>query len=192
MLDLWPDAAQVWRAPALVAFVSDTLGPVAGLVRTLYFDKPPEQSWTLPFHRDMTIAVRDASVPVAGFAHPTRKAGVPHLEAPPSLLERMLTLRIHLDAMTEENGPLSLIPGSHRHEAPPEESGDAVTPLGPAGDVLAMRPLVLHGSRHTRAGVSLHRRILHLEFAADPTLPGGLAWHTFLPVRHDASGRASE
>src|SRR4029077_6153806 len=114
-------------------FVTQVLGPSAGLVRGLYFDKPPEQSWALPFHRDKTIAVRDNRKLGAGFPNPTMKAGVPHVEAPDYILERMLTLRIHLDPMTLENGPLSLMPGSHR---PENASAETVMPLGSAGDVL--------------------------------------------------------
>jgi hypothetical protein len=41
------------------------------------------------------------------------KVGVPHVEAPEWLLEKMLTMRLHLDDMTEENGPLKVLPGSH-------------------------------------------------------------------------------
>jgi hypothetical protein len=47
---------------------------------------------------------------------PTVKAGIPHLVAPQWLLERMLTIRVHLDEVTHENGPLVVQPGSHRGE----------------------------------------------------------------------------
>ena len=49
------------------------------------------------------------------------------------------------------------------------------------GDVLAMRPLLLHRSEETRPGCTLHRRILHLEFAGCPTLPDDYQWHSFIP-----------
>src|SRR5436853_7866898 len=49
LLQLWPVAVAVWRKPRLVNFLTRVLGPSAGLVRGLYFDKPPEQSWALPF-----------------------------------------------------------------------------------------------------------------------------------------------
>jgi hypothetical protein len=178
VLQLWPGAADVCREPRLKDFVLAVLGPKAGVVRALFFDKPPEQSWTLPPHRDLTIAVREHRSGTR-FSHSTTKAGVPHYEAPPDVLERMLTLRVHLDPMTAENGPLTLVPGSHRDEGSARE---AVTPLGPAGDVLAMRPLVVHGSRHTKEGTQLRRRVLHLELAAMHELPDGIAWHDFVPV----------
>ena len=82
LLTLWPEAADVWRQPPLPELLARLLGPEFGLVRALFFDKPPERSWTLPWHRDLTIAVRDNRLPSRVFSKPTRKAGVPHVEAP--------------------------------------------------------------------------------------------------------------
>jgi hypothetical protein len=106
VLDLWPAATEVWRAAPLPGVLAGALGPHFGLVRGLFFDKPPARSWALPWHKDLTIAVKDNRVPSRHFAKPTMKAGVPHVEAPPAVLERMLTVRIHLDPMTAFNGPL--------------------------------------------------------------------------------------
>ena len=178
---LWPPAATVWQTPPLTNALRAVLGPDFGLVRVLYFDKPPQQSWTLPWHKDMTVAVRDNRLPSEQFRRPTFKAGVPHIEAPQHLLERMLTARLHLDDVTEENGPLKVIPGSHRagKELP---AGDLPphTILASRGDVLLMRPLLAHCSGHTLPGTLRHRRVLHLEFAASVDLPDGYAWHEFL------------
>ncbi|MET0554472.1 MAG: phytanoyl-CoA dioxygenase, partial [Vicinamibacteria bacterium] len=41
------------------------------------------------------------------------------------------------------------------------------------GDVLLMRPLLLHAS--SKAATDAPRRVLHVEYAADRTLPGGLS-----------------
>src|SRR6185295_1284359 len=106
LVQLWPGVAHAWMQPPLPTMLAETLGPEFGLVRVLYFDKPPEQTWALPWHKDLTIAVKDNRLPSALFSKPTRKAGVPHVVAPRSVLEAMLTARIHLDDVTEENGPL--------------------------------------------------------------------------------------
>ena len=82
-------------------------------VRALFFDKPPDRSWNLPWHKDTSIAVKDLSIQSSSFSRPTTKAGVPHLIACDEVLRRMLTLRIHLDEVSDENGPLRVIPGSH-------------------------------------------------------------------------------
>src|SRR5437660_856638 len=56
------------------------------------------------------------------------------------------------------------------------------TILARQGDVLLMRPLLAHCSNRSRQGTRQHRRVLHLEFAASPTLPDGYTWHDFVPV----------
>jgi hypothetical protein len=181
VLQLWPDAATFWRIPVLTEALAAVLGPRYGLVRVLFFDKPPQQTWALPWHKDLTIAVRDNRLPSTHFGKPTTKAGVPHVEAPRAVLDAMLTARIHLDAVTEENGALKVIPGSHHagkalnlDHAPPR------LVLAAAGDVLLLRPLVAHCSGKSHPRTTRHRRILHLEFAASPDLPDGYAWYTFL------------
>jgi Phytanoyl-CoA dioxygenase (PhyH) len=182
LLTLWPPVAGVWRRPPLPEVLAAVLGPGYGLVRVLFFDKPPERSWALPWHKDLTVAVRDNRLPSRHFAKPTRKAGVPHVEAPQELLEAMLTARVHLDDVTEENGPLKVIPGSH-HTGKALVLDEAVphTVLAGRGDVLLLRPLVAHSSGNAHPDTRRHRRILHLEFAGRRDLPDGYAWHDFLP-----------
>lgn len=187
VLEWFPASRTLWRTPALLELLGAVLGNAFGLVRALYFDKPPHQTWALPWHKDLTIAVREHGSSSVAFTHPTRKAGVPHVEAPIELLERMLTLRIHFDPVTEENGPLRVLPGSHRLGKAMDAGVEAETTiLANPGDVLAMRPLVAHASGASHPETTLHRRILHLEFAADAQLAEGLAWHTFLPGVEEA------
>jgi hypothetical protein len=181
VLEVWPVACEVWRAPPLPETLDVVLGPRFGLVRALYFDKPPDRSWALPWHKDLTIAVRDNRLPSRHFSKPTTKAGVPHVEAPREVLERMLTARIHLDDVTEENGPLKVIPGSQQ-TGKDLRLGEVAprTILASSGDVLLIRPLLAHSSSNSAPGTRRHRRILHLEFAASTELPDGYAWHRFL------------
>jgi hypothetical protein len=182
ILSLWPAAAVVWRQPSLFGAIRMALGPSFGLVRGLFFDKPPEHTWSLPWHKDLTIAVREHRPPNEQFSKPTTKVGVPHVEAPVEVLEHMLTARIHLDQATEENGVLYVVPGSHRlGKAMPADDHGAVPVIAAAGDVLLMRPLVAHCSGSSAEGTALHRRVLHLEFAASQELPGGYHWQEFIP-----------
>jgi hypothetical protein len=183
LLQLWPPVIDAWQHAPLPEILAEVLGPAFGLVRVLYFDKPPEQSWALPWHKDMAIAVRNNRLPSDQFGKPTFKAGVPHVEAPEWLLENMMTLRLHLDDMTEENGPLKVLPGSHRSgtaDQPP------VTILGGRGDVLLMRPLLSHASNKSHPETKQHRRILHFEFSGIEALPDGYAWHDF--IRSERTG----
>lgn len=182
LLDWFPEVRDIWRRAPLIDLLRDLLGDRFGLVRALFFDKPPERSWTLPWHKDLTIAVMSGDPESLLFAKPTKKAGVPHVEAPTELLERMLTLRLHLDDVTAENGPLKVVPGSHRFGKDLAlATREPQTILAKRGDVLAIRPLVTHASGHSHPESRQHRRILHLEFADRPALADGYTWHDFVP-----------
>lgn len=181
LLRLFEPAKTIWQRSPLLELLHEVLGPDFGLVRALFFDKPPERTWALPWHKDLTIAVKPHVGESNVFSKPTLKAGVPHVEASREVLEAMLTLRIHLDDMTEENGPLQVVPGSHRLGKLPVTSYEtARTILGSRGDVLAMRPILAHRSISSHEGTTYHRRILHLEFTGLPHLPDGFEWHDFV------------
>lgn len=188
LLRLIPATRTCWKVDCLETLLAEVLGDSCGLVRGLYFDKPPSKSWALPWHQDLTIAVHSHAGPSNSFTKPTLKAGVPHVEAPESLLQKMVTLRIHLDPMMDENGPLRVIPSTHHQKSMDrllEE--DARTIHVEAGDVFVMRPLLVHSSLPSHPGTLWHRRILHLEFAAEPRLRDGFAWHDFIPLRGEES-----
>src|SRR5262245_27956769 len=48
LLQLFPASVNLWMEPTLLQVLAESLGSEFGLVRVLYFDKPPEQSWALP------------------------------------------------------------------------------------------------------------------------------------------------
>ena len=104
LLKLWPRVTDLARRPRLSEPLLEVLGPVAGVVRVLFFDKPPGHSWALPWHKDYNIAVREHRGTTV-FTKPTTKAGVPHVMAPAAVLKTMLTARLHLDVVTADNGP---------------------------------------------------------------------------------------
>ena len=177
-----PEVRELAESPALLEIVAAILGPRAFVVRGLFFDKTLNTNWNLPWHQDLTIAAR-ARRDVAGFGPWTLKAGIPHVHAPAELLQRMVTLRIHLDDCGPQSGPMRVLPGSHAQgrldvaaamawSARASELGrDCLVPVGGA---VVMRPLLLHASASgTREG---HRRVIHLEYAAE-ALPGGLEWY---------------
>jgi hypothetical protein len=156
------------------------VGPSAHPVRGLLFDKTPDTNWRVTWHQDLTIAVRERRE-VPGFGPWSIKEGVPHVQPPAEVLEQMVALRFHLDDCGAENGPVRVLPGSHRAGKLEERQYDgwrdrvpAIPCLVGVGGVLAMRPLLLHASSPaTRPG---HRRVLHIEYAG-VDLPGGLEWY---------------
>jgi hypothetical protein len=177
-----PEIPRLAQSPDLLEIVEAILGPGAFVVRGLFFDKTLSTNWNLPWHQDLTIAVC-ARRDVAGFGPWTRKAGIPHVHAPAQYLERMVTLRLHLDDCAAHSGPMRTLPGSHNNgkldasavAAWSARAGEiAVDCVVPAGGAVVMRPLLLHASASgTRDG---HRRVIHLEYAAEP-LPDGLEWY---------------
>jgi len=155
------------------------LGGSATPVKATLFDKTETANWKVPWHQDVTIAV-DRRADLAGFGPWTEKAGVIHVQPPAEILENMIALRLHLDNCDATNGTLLVLPGSHgegrlRDEGIERWKGVAapVTCSANAGDVLAMRPLLVHASASSTA--SAPRRVVHIEYAGG-TLPGGLHW----------------
>ncbi|SIO59288.1 Phytanoyl-CoA dioxygenase (PhyH) [Singulisphaera sp. GP187] len=179
VLSVVPASRALAESAPLTTLTRAVLGPGAFVVRGLLFDKTPEANWGVPWHQDLTIAVK-ARTDAAGYGPWTIKGGIPHVQPPVSVLERMLTVRVHLDDSDEERGPLRVVPGSHAAgrlgaeatrdwltRVPPE------TCLVPRGGALLMRPLILHASSPAEA--SGRRRVIHLEYAAAP-LPGDVTW----------------
>ncbi|MCB1088128.1 MAG: phytanoyl-CoA dioxygenase family protein [Verrucomicrobiae bacterium] len=154
-----------------------------GLVRGILFDKTPSENWPVRWHQDLTIAVRSRA-DVDGFGPWSIKEGVVHVQAPVTLLSRMITLRIHLDDTTAANGALMVIPGSHSMGKIDLDSTSAESLASPVccecrpGDILAMSPLIVHASK--RSENPDRRRVIHFEYA-DTSCPGeGLEWHESL------------
>jgi len=179
LLQASPAVRAVAASPAIRAAVEPILGASACPVRGLLFDKPAAANWKVPWHQDLSIAVREC-VDLPGFGPWSVKAGVLHVQPPAEVLEGMLAVRLHLDDCGADNGPLQVIPGSHaagKLDAAAirawRERRPAEACLARRGDLLLMRPLLLHASGAATAVA--HRRVVHLEFAAGP-LPGGLEW----------------
>ena len=115
----------------------------------------------------------------AGWGPWSEKGGVLYAHAPSWALSRVIALRLHLDASTSENGPLRVIPDSHRAGILSDdevlkqanESESEVCPVG-RGGVLAMRPLLIHSS--SKAVLGNPRRVLHIEYADSLELSPGV------------------
>jgi ectoine hydroxylase-related dioxygenase (phytanoyl-CoA dioxygenase family) len=159
-----PEVARLARSERLLDLLCPILGAGAFPVRALLFDKTPGANWGVPWHQDLTIAVK-ARVETPGFGPWTVKAGIDHVRPPVSVLERMVTIRVHLDDSDGERGPLRVLPGSHRDGRLGAEET--------RGGVVMIRPLLLHAS--SPADSPTRRRVVHLEYAAEP-LTGGLEW----------------
>ena len=136
------------------------LGTSWRCVRGLFFDKNMQANWFVPWHRDLVIAVQ-ARNDVDGYGPWSVKDDVIHVQPPREVLENMLAIRLHLDDCGPDNGPLRVIPRSHLSMEAVTEPVVELT--AKRGEVIAMRPLLLHSSG--RATSPTNRRVIHLEFA---------------------------
>ncbi|WP_263373449.1 phytanoyl-CoA dioxygenase family protein [Granulicella aggregans] len=163
----------------LLRLVRGILGDEAFIVRGILFDKTSNSNWKVPWHQDVTIAVTNR-IDADGFGPWSIKAGVLHVQPPANVLEKMISVRIHLDDCPAENGALRVLPVTHRQgklgQAGIEAEvsrGVPVTCEAKAGDALVMRPLLVHASSPSSA--PNHRRVLHFDYA-NVELPNGLEW----------------
>ncbi len=163
----------------LLRIMSEALGHDAFLVRATLFDKTAEANWKVPWHQDVTIAVTERH-DTPGYSPWSIKAGVVHVQPPTEVLERMVTIRVHIDPCPKSNGALWVMPGSHRcGRLNQNEVGSYVDEKlmvcceAGRGDILVMRPLLLHSSSASLEPA--RRRILHFDYATGD-LDNGLRW----------------
>jgi len=173
----WTQLLTVSGAVGRIA--ADLIGPLARPVRAVLFDKTAKTNWSVGWHQDRTIAVRQRE-DVEGYGPWSTKDGIPHVAPPISILDSMLTLRLHLDDCGDDNAPLKVALGSHRLGLVP--AGDAASLAANhallvcgarAGDIWAYSTLILHASDRSLSQVG--RRVLQIDYSAQ-TLAGGLEW----------------
>ncbi|YCM43984.1 phytanoyl-CoA dioxygenase family protein [Verrucomicrobiaceae bacterium 227] len=162
-------------SPALLGLIPENLIPV----RSILFNKTPAQNWPVAWHQDLTIAVVEEQS-VIGYGPWSHKDGSPHVQPPVKLLQKMITIRVHLDNTPASNGALRVIPKSHLLGKLPSDQISRHCRL-PAhtcecnpGDILLMSPLILHSSQRSESPAN--RRVLHFEYAPSDALPSNLSW----------------
>jgi ectoine hydroxylase-related dioxygenase (phytanoyl-CoA dioxygenase family) len=143
------------------------------------FEKSVDRNWLVSLHQDL-------SIPVAGkVEHPdiagwSVKEGTVFAQPPTSLLAGLVAVRLHLDDCGSDDGPLRVVPGSHRSGrldcevaiAKRQQLGEMIC-AAPRGSAVLMRPLLLHASSKSSSGN--RRRVLHFLFGPS-SLPFGLKW----------------
>jgi ectoine hydroxylase-related dioxygenase (phytanoyl-CoA dioxygenase family) len=179
LLRLSPNVAELAKAESITAFLGELAGMPCFPVRAIYFDKTADANWSVPWHQDLAIAVAER-IETPGFGSWSVKDGIPHTQPPMRVLEKMLTVRLHLDDCDANNGALKVIPNSHMRGELSAKAIAAITGAMhpfvcelPKGGALVMRPLLLHASSRSRNPD--HRRVLHIEYATEE-LPNDLKW----------------
>ena len=181
LLHLSPAIRELASSATVRSIVQGNLAKEAFPVRATLFDKTAGANWLVPWHQDLTICVA-SRIDVAGYGPWTVKAGVCHVQPPARILENMLSVRIHLDDCDQDNGALRVLPGTHvfgrlssEQIAELQRAAASVFCAAMAGDVLLMKPLLVHAS--SAASRATHRRVVHIDYACSQ-LAGGLRWQT--------------
>ncbi len=161
--------------PGLSAMVpADHVG-----VQCTYFEKSSSRNWLVPIHQDLSIPVAER-VDSAELRVWSEKEGMLFVQPPVDVLESLVAVRLHLDRSAAEDGPLQVVPGTHRQGRIEPQQARHLRGRGPLvactlerGDALVMRPLLLHAS--PKASGTSRRRVLHVLFGPRQ-LPYGLEW----------------
>lgn len=167
-----------WSQP-LLSIAHACLSADALPIKATLFDKSDDANWLVAWHQDPAIPVQ-ARIDVPGWSRWTIKEGVHHVHPPAEILEHVLAIRVHLDEVTQDNGPLKVAAGTHHRgrirsdqAASVAKEANVVTCIGAPGSAVIMSPLVLHASSKSESGD--RRRVLHIEYS-DARLPDGLGW----------------
>jgi hypothetical protein len=180
-------ARHLMRNPAVAAIACDQrmldiarsfIGGQPQPFRATFFDKSPLSNWLVVWHQDTALPMA-SPFDAPGWGPWSVKEGIHYAHAPTEALQRIIALRLHLDDSTATNGPLRVLPGSHRlgvlsdnEVYEQSKASQEVTCLIPRGGVLAMRPLLIHAS--SKALDEQPRRVLHIEYAESLMLGPGV------------------
>ena len=164
--------------PRLLNIARQFVGPEAVPFRATLFDKSPTANWLVVWHQDTALPL-SRRVERDQWGPWSTKAGVLYAHAPAWALEQVVALRVSLDDSVLTNGPLRVLPGTHRGGVYSDEQIEAlarstapVDCVAPSGGVIAMRPLTVHAS--SKSSDAQPRRVLHIEYAATVNLGSGI------------------
>jgi ectoine hydroxylase-related dioxygenase (phytanoyl-CoA dioxygenase family) len=162
------------RQRILSEIARELLGPDAFPFRATLFDKSPTSNWLVVWHQDTALPFHER-IDLPGWGPWSVKDGIPYAHAPAAALRQVVALRVHLDESNLANGPLRVLPETHRQSVlSDDEIADLSKRITPVdcivrrGGILAMRPLIVHASSKSHS--DMPRRVLHIEYAASPSI----------------------
>jgi predicted DNA-binding transcriptional regulator YafY/ectoine hydroxylase-related dioxygenase (phytanoyl-CoA dioxygenase family) len=159
------------------------------LTKAIFFDKPKNSNWYVTWHQDVPINVQEKII-TAGYSGWTKKNELISVMPPEDILHQTITIRIHIDDTTSENGALKVLPGSHKKRLTDEEiklitnSSIASNCEVMEGGIHIMKPLLLHSS--SKSTNKNKRRVIHLEFN-NQELEGEIEWSEKIIFKNNSS-----
>jgi ectoine hydroxylase-related dioxygenase (phytanoyl-CoA dioxygenase family) len=164
--------------PRILSLARQFVGAAATPFRAALFDKSPAANWLVAWHQDTALPLR-RKVTANAWGPWSTKAGVLYAHAPAWALEQVVALRVSLDDSTKDNGPLRVLPDTHRLGLLTDSQIQALARerqsldcLASCGGIVVMRPLTVHAS--SKSIVPQSRRVLHIEYAAAIDLGSGI------------------
>jgi len=165
----------------IIEVVKEVIGQDAIPLKAIIIDKTKQNNWGLDWHQDLKIAVKEKNE-TPGFTEWTIESGIDHVIPTIDVLQRSLTVRIHLDDCNPKNGSIWVLPGTHKDKiyARSEiveklKEVKIVDCIANKGDVMFMSPLLLHKSPYSLTDKS--RRVLQIEYSS-VTLTNNLIYYT--------------
>jgi hypothetical protein len=163
--------------PRLLNLARESIGPKAFPFRATLFNKSHETNWLIAWHQDTALPLREKLL-LPDWGPWSVKEGVIYAHAPSHALSLVVALRVHLDHSTAANGPLRVLPGTHKSGVLSDEQVhrlstqlNSVTCTVARGGILTMKPLLIHASSKSES--QLPRRVLHIEYSAVPIFADG-------------------
>jgi ectoine hydroxylase-related dioxygenase (phytanoyl-CoA dioxygenase family) len=149
--------AEVAHDERLLEIARRVLGAGAVPFRATLFDKSPKSNWLVVWHQDTALPLCERHE-TPDWGPWSVKDGVIYAHAPTAALSQVLALRVHLDDSLADNGPLRVLPGTHKMGVLSDdaihrlaEEVTSVDCLVTRGGVLAMRPMIVHASSKSRS-----------------------------------------
>jgi ectoine hydroxylase-related dioxygenase (phytanoyl-CoA dioxygenase family) len=173
-----PVVATIANDKRVLKIAEEALSAAAIPFRATLFDKSPFANWKVMWHQDTALPLRARSNR-DGWGPWSVKEGVDYAHAPTHALQKVVALRLNLDASTHANGPLRVMPGTHKLGVLSDEEVERISAnqsgvncIAEAGSVVVMRPLIFHASSKSTSDEP--RRVLHVEYASTMNVDEGM------------------
>jgi ectoine hydroxylase-related dioxygenase (phytanoyl-CoA dioxygenase family) len=170
--------SRIANSKKVIEIVRAILGHDAIPFRATFFDKSPSSNWLVMWHQDTALPLMEKKE-IDDWGPWSVKDGVTYAHAPSTALGKVLAIRLHLDDSNASNGPLRVLPGTHKSGVLTDEQMHALSDHSqsvdctvPRGGAVLMRPLVVHAS--SKSSSDEPRRVIHIEYAAKREIMPGM------------------
>src|SRR6476620_6712573 len=113
LLTYIPFIKDLAHSQQLISLVKQVLGGNTFPTNAFVLDKTQDNNWALDWHQDLKIAVK-RKIETKGYDNWTVEFGIPHTIPSKEILDKRLSVRIHLDDCFIENGTILIAPKSHK------------------------------------------------------------------------------